>query len=126
MSALLLVPSFITHFPFLPTYLCIFYSLNLPFKHCFFESCTLLFYFLVFINSFICLLERHMDRDHPSTGSLPKCLQQSGLDQLKPGAQDSFQISHMGGRDIYLSHHILPPRVHDSKKKSWSLEQSWT
>lgn len=40
-----------------------------------------------------------MDRDLPTPGLLPKCLQKLAMGQTEPGAQSSAWISHKGGRD---------------------------
>lgn len=89
------------------------FSLNLLKIPCILDRTLFFRIFYVFISI---LYERqrggHRQRDSSSTGSNPKCLQQTGLAQAKARSlklNPSSPCREQGPR--YFSHHLPPPRV---------------
>lgn len=59
--------------------------------------------------------DMEVEEDTPSTGSLPKSVQKSGLGQSEVRSQEHLRVSHVGGRNPSTVAVLMPPRMHDQE-----------
>lgn len=82
-------------------------------------SCLSFFKKIIYLFYFKGIQRQKTEIILPFAGSIAKVPQQLGWVRPNPGAQNSIWDSHKSGKDPIPDHHLLPPRVHTSRKLDW-------